>query len=68
MIALPVESNAVEANSVVRESLEAQRQSFSGVNADEEAINLLNFQRAFQASARFLNVVDEMFETMLSIV
>jgi len=61
-------SNKVEADTVVRESLAAQRQSFSGVNADEEAINLLNFQRAFQASARFLNVVDEMFETMLSIV
>ena len=57
--------SGLEANSIVRGNLEAQQQQASGVNADEEAINLLTFQRTFQASARFLQVVDELIETML---
>ena len=58
----------VAARSIVAEGLEAQRQSVSGVNVDEEAINLLAFQRAFQASARFLTVVDELMGTLLGII
>ena len=53
---------------VVRENLEVQRQSYSGVNTDEEAVNLLTHQRAYQASARFLSVVDEMLQTLLNLV
>lgn len=57
-----------EADTVVRESLGAQQQALSGVNADEEAINLLTFQRAYQGSARFLTVVDELIQTLLALV
>jgi flagellar hook-associated protein 1 FlgK len=58
----------VETEGAVVESLSAQQQSISGVNSDEEAINLLSYQRAYQGSARFLNAVDEMMQTLLSIV
>ena len=58
----------LEADGIVRQNLEAQQQSVSGVNADEEAINLLAYQRMYQASARFLSVVDEMMQTLISIV
>ncbi|NJL31868.1 MAG: flagellar hook-associated protein FlgK, partial [Phycisphaerales bacterium] len=58
----------LESASIVRENLESQQQSVSGVNTDEETINLLAFQRAYQAGARFLNVVDEMYQTLLQIV
>ncbi len=57
-----------EAYTVVRENLQGQQASVSGVNADEETINLLSFQRAYQASARFITVVDEMTQTLLSLV
>lgn len=57
-----------QADTVVRENLEAQQQSVSGVNTDEEAINLLAFQRAYQGSARFLTVVDEMYKTLLDLI
>ena len=41
---------------------------FSGVNADEETINLMNYQRMYQANARFLTVVvDELMQPLLSI-
>ncbi len=58
----------LQAATIVRENLESQQQSVSGVNTDEETINLLAFQRAYQAGARFLNVVDEMYQTLLQIV
>ena len=60
-------SLAVESSTLVRESLQAQIQSVSGVSLDEEAINLLMFQRQFQAAARFIAVIDETIQTLLSI-
>ena len=56
----------VEADAVVREALQTQQQAYSGVNADEETINLIQYQRAFQASARFITVVDELMQTLIS--
>lgn len=56
----------VEADGAVRQNLESQQQSVSGVNADEETIDLMRHQRAYQASARFLSVVDEMMQTLLA--
>ena len=38
------------------------------VAAHEEAINLLQFQRAYQGAARFITVVDEMMQTLISLV
>lgn len=58
----------LEADTIVRANLEAQQQAVSGVNADEEAINLLVFQRAYQGSARFISVVDELLQTLLSLL
>ncbi len=59
---------SVETNTAVRENLTAQQQSVSGVNTDEEAINLIAFQRAYQGSARFLSIVDELMQTLLTIL
>jgi flagellar hook-associated protein 1 FlgK len=52
----------------VVESLSAQRSAVSGVAIDEEAIDLVQFQRAYQGSARFLSVVDELMDTLLALV
>lgn len=45
-----------------------QRESISGVNVDEEAIQLISLQRAYQGSARFLSVVDSLLETLINSV
>lgn len=45
----------------------AQRDSISGVSLDEEAINMLQYQRAYEAAAKFLKVADEMTQTILSL-
>lgn len=60
-------NDSVDATRLVRESLSAQIQAVSGVSLDEEAINLLLFQRQFQAAARFIAVIDETLQTLLSI-
>ncbi len=60
--------DAVSSAQLVRESLSAQNQALSGVSLDEEAINLLTFQRQFQAAARFIAVIDETLQELLSIV
>ncbi|MHC4709346.1 MAG: flagellar basal body rod C-terminal domain-containing protein, partial [Planctomycetota bacterium] len=42
-----------DSSALVRDSIGAQIQAVSGVSLDEESINLLTFQRQFQAAARF---------------
>ena len=51
-----------------RESLLSEREAVSGVSIDEEAINMMRYQRAFQAAARYVTVVDELVKTMLALV
>ncbi len=45
--------------------LENLRDGIDGVSLEEEMINLLKYQNAFEASAKFLATVDEMMETIL---
>jgi flagellar hook-associated protein 1 FlgK len=52
--------------SMVEQSVQAL-QSFSGVNLDEEAANLLRYQRAYQAAGKALQIANTMFDTILSI-
>ncbi len=50
---------------VLVKHLEGLRQSISGVNLDEEMTNLVKFQHAYNAAARFLTVVDEMLDQLI---
>ncbi len=59
---------AYQASSVIFDSLTVQRESISGVNLDEEAVAMISYQRAYQGAARYMTVVDEMLQTLLSLV
>ncbi len=48
------------------ESIESARQQVSGVSSDEELSNMIKFQNAYNASSRYINVIDEMLEHLLS--
>ncbi len=61
-------SAAAEAAKASLETLQAQHEAVSGVSMDEEAINLMRYQRAFQGAARLVSVVNEMMDTMLGLV
>jgi flagellar hook-associated protein 1 FlgK len=43
-----------------------QRNAVSGVSIDEEMTNLINFQQSYAASARFLNTIASMYDTLLN--
>jgi flagellar hook-associated protein 1 FlgK len=60
--------NENQALGVVQESLEAQRAAVSGVSIDEEAINLMNYQRQYQGAARVISVADQLMQTLISLV
>ncbi|HWL95015.1 MAG TPA: flagellar hook-associated protein FlgK [Phycisphaerae bacterium] len=59
---------AEQASGVIFDSLTVQRESISGVNLDEEAVNLVQFQRAYEGAARYMQVVDEMLQTLLGLM
>ncbi|HEX8978782.1 MAG TPA: flagellar hook-associated protein FlgK [Parasulfuritortus sp.] len=42
------------------------QQSFSGVNLDEEAANLIKYQQAYQAAAKVMQVASTLFDTILN--
>ncbi len=39
----------------------------SGVNLDDEAVNLVRFQQAFQASSKAIQIASDLFDTLLAI-
>ena len=67
-VATSTAKNEAEAAGVIRETLESQREALSGVSLDEEAVNLMRQQRAFQGAARVVSVVDELMRTILGMV
>ncbi len=50
-----------------RQSLLSQREQFSGVSLDEEAVRLIEFQQAYAASARVIRSVDELFDILVTL-
>ena len=66
---------SVRANDVALEAAEAGRDaaleaemSFTGVNLDAEAAALLEYQQAYQASARVLSTARELFQTLMEVI
>lgn len=47
-------------------SIETQRQAVAGVSSDDELTNLIKYQHAYNASARYINVVSEMLEHIVT--
>lgn len=67
-------SSAVSARTVTRDALDSiassakvALQGQAGVDLDQEAVHLVRFQQAFQASGRVMQVASDLFNTILSI-
>jgi flagellar hook-associated protein 1 FlgK len=61
-------TNRADESNVVDSALRIQRDSVSGVSLDEETADLLRFQKAYQANAKVISVIDEMLVSLISIV
>ncbi|MDC3273010.1 flagellar basal body protein [Alphaproteobacteria bacterium] len=65
-----VQANKLSLNSAssTLDAAEASQSEFAGVNLDEEAARLLEFQQAYQASARILQTAKELFQSLIEVV
>lgn len=61
-----VNSYADSADSSLNQLLETKT-SLGGVNLDEELVDLIKYQRAYEASARVFNVASEVMKTMVNL-
>ena len=60
-----VYSTIKDAQDQTLNSIENARQQILGVNTDEELTFMIQFQNAYNAASRYINVVDEMLEHLL---
>ena len=56
-----------DTNQVLFDRLDQQRQSISGVDSNEEMVNLLKYQRMFQIASKYINVLNDAYNELLSI-
>jgi flagellar hook-associated protein 1 FlgK len=56
---------SAEVSASIAANIEMDRASVSGVNLDEEAAKLLQYQQAYQASAKMLQVAQGVFDSLL---
>jgi flagellar hook-associated protein 1 FlgK len=61
------EQTLAEGATAYVESLQSQREQYSGVSLDEETIAVMQFQRSFQSAARMISVIDELLGVLLSV-
>ena len=47
-------------------STDNARQQVIGVSADEELVTMIKFQNAYNAASRFINVINEMIEHLIT--
>lgn len=61
------EANRMKANTdALRTTVDVRRESVSGVSLDEEMINLVRFQHAYNASARMVTTIDQILDKIIN--
>jgi len=58
---------AAQMSAAVAADAESARSSKAGVNLDEEAARLIQFQQSYQAAAKMLQVAQSIFDTLLQV-
>lgn len=59
---------AANLSSTIASNLDNERASVSGVNLDEEAARLIQFQQAYQASAKMIQIAQSLFDNVIQAV
>lgn len=58
-------NNMVDYQTSLAESIEDKRQQVAGVSSDEELVNMMKYQHAYNAASRYINTIDSMLETLI---
>ena len=61
-------SDNVSTQQSILSQLNNQRDAFSGVNLDDEAVNIIKYQKAYQASAQYATVLNTLSGDILNIL
>lgn len=56
---------SADVSSTIAANLETARTAVSGVNLDEEAAKLIQYQQAYQASAKMIQIAQNIFDTLM---
>jgi flagellar hook-associated protein 1 FlgK len=64
--AVSTATNNQTTQDAVTTQLQKQQSSVSGVSIDEEMTNLISFQQAYSASARFITTISSMYSTLIA--
>lgn len=59
-------SNMIDYQEDLAGGVDEERQRIMGISSDEELQNLIKFQAAYNASSRYINVIDEMLEHLVT--
>ena len=51
---------------MLTDQVDGSRDQLAGVNLDEEMLSMVQYQRAYEAAARVMNVVDSMLDTLIN--
>lgn len=58
----------VNFQSALVNQLESQRQSTSGVNLDEEAANLVQYQKSYEAAAKMITMASDLLDSIIGMI
>jgi len=61
-----VYKNLSESQQATVDSIDHKREQVVGVSSDEELTNMIKFQNAYNAASRYINVINEMLEHIIS--
>jgi flagellar hook-associated protein 1 FlgK len=56
-----------EGNRAFEQTLRSQKIATSGVSLDEETVRLIGYQQSYQASARYISVLRELFQILVTV-
>ncbi len=57
----------LKAQDAQKQQMESFRSEISGVSLDEELVSMMQYQRAFEASARIISITDEVLQTLINL-
>jgi flagellar hook-associated protein 1 FlgK len=60
-------AGVADGSRIFEETLAAAAQAVSGVNLDEEAIDMIMLQRTYQASARYISTLSDLFDVLVNL-
>lgn len=62
-----VARGVAEGSRVFEETLRGQKLGISGVSLDEEAIKMITYQRAYQASAKYIKAISDLLDLLVNL-